>query len=354
MLRTFVHAAVLISMLLSFISSPVSAQSGLPEDGYAPDGDHAIQLSPLDESVFNKKPKFYFTNPYGATEFFIQVWAQGPPFETAYTLQGPGVCNDFYCYLLPTQKLKARTFEYSGEYTWKVQALVGGEWYSYPEQANFTVLSKGFNDTFSTEPLKWHTWNGDWTWNSVKGRMQTSGKIGEYSSLYHEEAFLNYEYTIRMKRKVEDHDISSIVFMGNPDPYQAAGLWNSGVYFSYTNDGEWTFWKVVDGVVPIAPAMNLADSINKFGWNVLKVRVYRPYVDLWINGRYLGWYEVTDVDGEFVGIDMKSTGHTGDTFLVDWATLVPIKFTAFAEHDPAMRLGLDPRPASEAEINGEE
>jgi len=340
MFRTIVHAAILLLILLSFIFNPVSAESELPEGGYTPDSDHAIPISPVDESVFNKKPKFYFTNPYGATEFFIQVWAQGPPFETAYTLQGSGVCNDFYCYLQPTQKLKVRSFEYSGIYTWKVQALVGGVWISYPEVATFTVLSKGFDNSFSTEPLKWHTWNGDWTWNPVKGRMQTSGKSGEYSSLYHEEAFINYEYTVRMKRKIEQY--SSIVFMGDPDPYQAPGRWYNGVYLSYTNDGDWSFWKVVDGIVPFAPEVHLTDAINEFGWNVLKVRVYRPYVDLWINGKYLGWYEVTDVAGEFVEINMWSTGHTGDLLLVDWATLVPIKFSAFAEHDPAMQLGIDP------------
>lgn len=357
MYKKCVLTAIAVQLLLLFIITPVAAEAEVPVangevnnesenlfqlDGYSPDNDHAFPISPNNESVFTKRPKFYFTNPYGATEFFIQVWEQDPPYGEVYTLQGPGVCNDFYCYLQPTQALKRRTIDYSGGYVWRVQALVGGVWYAYFEQAYFSVLSKGFNDSFSTESLKWHAWNGDWTWNSIKGRMETAGKFGEYSSLYHQEAFINYEYTVRLKRKIDDSHMSSIVFMGDPGPYMPKGHWYNGIYFSYVNTGQWSLWEVVEGGLPSSVGWHSDDAINKFGWNVLKVRVNRPYVDMWINDKYLGWYKTTTLDGEFVGIDMFSSGLSGDTFLVDWATMVPIHFSTFSEHDPAMRLTLNP------------
>jgi hypothetical protein len=347
MFRTCVQAVFVALIMLSFVFIPAVADQTLPVEetdsaaGYLPDNDHAYLISPVDENVYTRTPKYYFSRPVGATEYFIQVWSQGPPFESAYTIQGAGVCNDYYCYLQSLQKLKPRSMGYSGNYTWQIQALVGGVWYGFSEQATFTVLSKGFNDSFSVSPTKWHTWNGNWTWNQVKGRMQTPGKNEEYSSLYHQEAFLNYEYTVRMKRKVDDKYPNSIIVMGLPDPIGASGQWSDAVYFSYKNEGYWALWTVVGGVIPSSLTWHEEDVINEFGWNELKVRVYRPYVDLWINGKHLGWYEVTSVNGEYVGVDMYSTGVTDDKFLVDWATLVPIKFSAFGEHDRAMQLGQD-------------
>jgi len=341
MFRTIVHSVFVLMVLLSLALIPVSADTTPPEGGYSPDSDHAYPISPVDENVYTRRPKYYFSRPIGATEYFIQVWSQGPPFETAYTIQGPGVCNDYYCYLRSPLKLNPRSMGYSGNYTWKVQALVGGVWHGYDDQVTFTVLSKGFDDSFSVEPLKWHTWNGDWTWNAVKGRIQTFGTSGQYSSLYHEDAFLNYEYTVRMKRKMDNKYPNSIVVMGTPNPLQPSGQWSDAVYFSYKNEGYWALWSVVGGVLPSTLTWHEEGAINEFGWNELKVRVYRPYVDLWINGEYLGWYEVTDVDGEYVGIDMYSTGVTDDKFIVDWAKLVPIKFSAFAVHDPSMQLDSD-------------
>jgi len=361
----YLQLLVIVVLVLTFTVSPASAQteplgqlpaadeidlSGftvqpenfVPQAGAISAEALLMPISPEEEYIHTRTPKFYFTRDMNADRYRIIV--ESMEFgSTLYTFTDTGVCNAYYCYLQPPTKLNTRKFDDLGYYKWKVSARNKdtGEFGPYSIVSAFVVLGKGFKSEFTVNANKWQTWNGVWTLNTNKGRMQTEGVSWDYSSMYFEEGYYNFEYTVRMKRKLNQLNQNSIIINGAPYPMGPSGSWNDGIYFSYANNGDWLLMTRIGGDPTILKNWTVDPAINKYGWNELKVVVNRPYVDFWINGAYLGWYSISNPNGQLVGVGMVDGG-AGKSLLVDYARLTPIKFAPFAEHDPAMQLGLNP------------
>jgi len=356
---------MVIMLVLNFTVQPASAQSDLPgqlpaaeeidlsgftvqPENFVPQagaiGVEALlmPISPDEEYIHTRTPKFYFTRDMNADRYRIIVESVESG-GTLYTYTGAGVCNAYFCYLQPSTKLSTLKVDDAGYYHWGVMARDKdtGSWGPISLPAPFIVLGKGFKSEFVDNADKWLTWNGVWTLNTNKGRMQSNGVSGQYGSMYFNEGYYNYEYTVRMKRKTNVFSENSIILNGSPSPMSATAAWDDGIHFGYSNLGDWMLWTTVNGAHTILENWTLNSAIKKFGWNELRVVVNRPFVDLWINGTYLGWYQISTPNGALVGISMY-TGAADQALLVDYARLTPIKFAPFAEHDPAMQLGLDP------------
>jgi len=356
---------MIVMLVLTFTVSPASAQteplgqlptadeidlSGftvqpdnfVPQAGAISVDANAMPVSPVSEYVHTRLPKFYFVRDLNADRYRIVVHSLLLG-GTLYTYEDTGVCNTYYCYIQPPTKLNPIKFGDPGLYYWGVggRNKDTGLYGSISATAAFIVIAKGFNSDFSVNANKWQNWTGAWTLNTGKGRMQSQGISGKYASMYYQDGFFNYEFTVRMKRKTNVLDQNSIILTGNPSPASASGIWDDGIYFSYANFGDWILRTVSNGTITTLKDWTLNSAIKKFGWNELKVVVNQPYVDLWINGTYLGWYLMPASTAGLVGFGMTHGG-AGQELLVDYARLTPIKFAPFAEHDPAMQLGLDP------------
>lgn len=361
----FLQIIIVIMLVLSFTASPAAAESvplgqvPIPEEidlsgftvqpeNFVPQAGaigvdaQLIPISPEEEYIHTRTPKFFFTRDMNADRYRIIV-VSAELGGTLYTYTDKGVCSAYYCYLQPPTKLSTVKIDDVGYYQWGVTARDKdtGAWGPISTPAAFIVLGKGFQSEFTVNANKWHSWYGSWMLNTNNGRMQSEGVPGSYSSMYFEEGFYNFDYTVRMKRKTSVFSQNSIIINGNPGPMNVDGSWDDGIYFSYANNGDWFLMTRINGDPTILQEWTLNPAVNKYGWNELRVVVNRPFVDLWINGAYLGWFSMTTPNGPFVGLGMTSGG-VDQTLLVDYARLTPIKFAPFAEHDPAMQLGLDP------------
>jgi len=356
---------MIVMLVLTFTVSPASAQteplgqlptadeidlSGftvqpenfVPQAGAIGVDGVMMTISPKNEYIHNRVPRFYFTRDMNADRYRITVLsviAGG----TLYIYADKGVCNDYFCYIQPPTKLNTFKFNDPGYYAWGVEARNKdtGAFGPSSSMAEFVVLAKGFNNDFSVNANKWVTWYGSWTLNTGKGRVQSDGIGSKNSSQYYQDGFYDYEYSVRMKRKEGTLSDTSIILSGNPSPISSSGLWDDGIYFSYSNLGDWRLLSILNGSMTIIKNWTINSAIKKFGWNELKAVVNHPYVDLWINGTYLGWYTIPTNNPGLVGFSVTDgAGPAG--MLIDYARLTPIKFAPFAEHDPAMQLGLDP------------
>jgi len=159
--------------------------------------------------------------------------------------------------------------------------------------------------------------------------------------MYFTNWFTNFEYTVRMKRKVNAGNTNSLILWGKPGN-TPTHQWDSGIYFNYRNNGEISVWKMTGGG---SWTEEWSDTpvgvVVPYGWNELRVVAIYPYIDFWLNGTYLGYIESSPTT-YYVGFDAYTTGIADEKFMVDSAQATAIQFAPFTVHDPAMRLDLNP------------
>lgn len=307
-------------------------------------GQKVFPVSPVEEYVFTRTPKFYFTRDYWADRYEIEL----VDFYTSATVsifRGAGTCQDDYCYLQPDIRLKNYDyFESEGYYKWRVKARLGGEWETeYSDWAEFIVLSTGFKSTFDSNRNNWYDVSGEWT--LANGSLKTHGyQTDTWASVFQRHMFSSLQYTVVMKRKNNAPDSNSIIIAGNPYPLEmAAQTWNRGIYFQYNNNKLWSLWERYDNTWTPLVGWTYHSGIKPYDWNKLRISASEGYLDLWINGEYLGWvpYDGPVSSMGVVGIAMYRWDYEKEPLLVDKAKVKTLYFSPFATHDPAMQLGLD-------------
>ncbi len=302
-------------------------------------------ISPVSNFIYTKTPTYYFHRDYSASKYWLEVYDVFS-LEMVISMKAPATCSGNYCWLKPTTKLKILTQQSEhGFYSWRVTSKVKGVWQSPAPSAEFIVLSKGFYYDFSTAPSKWWEWNGDWDWIATKGVFTTFGNANSYNSVFHEALFKNYEYTARLKRTVTNWN-SNVLAMGFPGPETDNHRWYDGVYFGFNNGGYFWIFINQDGVLNKQDVVS-TNVIVPFGWNTIKITVMDPYVDFWINGTYIGWISIEDLDLELslVGVDMYAVSD-GGKLQVDWAQVISLTVLPTSVHDPAKELVLQSAPSS--------
>jgi len=363
----FTWTLLVVGVVLALTVSPVFAENTLPppdqssESPAGEEGGISVDALPLprspneDNLVYVKKPVFVFTRAQSATNYEVEVFNLNTSTVVGTFYVPTSSCDARYCRFTSPFKLKpGNYFGDTGVYGWRVRAKII-TWSDYSDYRGFIVLSPGFNATFDTWPAftNWQVWNAGWTYNAATGTIQSEGLTGHWSELMHIYYFKNdFEYTVRMKRKVEAIYPNAILIYGYPTPIDTDGGFDDGVYFQYTNGGAYGVWQNYNGSYTWLKYWTATDAIKPYKWNVLKVVAQSPYIDLYLNDTYLGWVEVTmPVAGGYVGIGMANGG-PGEPLLVDYAQVSAYYLQTQTERDPAMKLGGEPIPATEEEVSG--
>jgi hypothetical protein len=352
------------------VQSPDWQQFTVQPENYVPSPDlisidgMAEPISPVLDFVYNKRPTFYFKRDLSANKYRIEVYDYENT-TTVYTYAGSGTCTDYYCSLRPDTKLDKWTFWVDGEYGWRVQSRVGGVWQAWSGWAPFIVMSKGYFDSFTSYPWlfvgRWSSVqsNGfDWVLTSTKSMLKAPGATNWWSTVYAQDKFNNVDYTVRMKRKYNETNANAILIWADLFPASGTNELNDGIYFQYDNkywfDGKpnWSIWQMKDGAFTWIQSWTPSSAIIPFGWNEMRIVGQYPYVDLWINGTYIGWFQVDSYNNGVNAIASYAGTLPDGPLLVDWAKATAIPYGVTMTHDPSMQLGLDAGPATLEEVTG--
>ena len=315
---------------------PVEVHAG---PGPAPSPEH-----PVDSILYTKTPQFYFTERSGATRYHIEV-KNGYTGVVLYTFTGAPNCSSGFCSLKPDTKLKPTALKFlQGKYEWRVRAKVGGFWENYSDPATFVVISSGFSDTFNSSIGKWQAVTGDWQ-RVDKGYLKTGGVIGIGASALHKHYFHEFNYSVKMKRKLTDA-YQGVVVWGNPSSHVPQnGLWYSGVFFLIRNNQTYAIFQMKNGELTQLKGYTYSPSIAAYDWNTLRVEAGQPNLHFYINGEYHGFVTPTIENEGFVGvIAYKNDNTLKEPLLIDSAELVSSQpIFASLPLDPAMKQDLDPQ-----------
>lgn len=271
--------------------------------------------------VYTRTPTFVFTENPAATRYRVTVKNSFTD-AVLYTFKGAPVCSAGYCSLTPDYLLKYFDFSNNkGKYLWQVQARVGGAWESPSDFIGFSVVSPGFNNDFNTSVGKWQAVTGNWV-RTDKGHLKTPGVIGMEASVMHRNIFLDFDYSVTMKRKLTDATQGLIVW-GDPTSYVPQnGRWNSGVYFLYRSNQQYAIFQMKDGVLSTLKSYAFSSAIDGFGWNTLRVVADSPDLHFYINGEFLATVTPTIANEGYVGITAyKNNNALKEPLLVDLAVL---------------------------------
>jgi len=329
----------------------------LPEGSTSGD-DVSVDSTPLAPisyvDLFVKTPTFVFSKDAAAVKYKIEVWNAFTN-TLVYTVKTSGNCIVSECSVTPITPLK--NYVYTGGqglYKWRVtskHAVLG--WGDPSSFAYFYVNSSGFKSTFDVDTKKWLATWGDW-FRVDPGYLKTKGIAGEYASAMQKEWFADwYVYEVVMKRKVTvSSDIPSnrIYFLGFPDNNPSGG-WARGYEFYYYDDGYW-YLKLRNNGEITTIASGTSTAIKPYDWNKLTVFTDYPFIDIWINETWLGFYSISDdpvyYESGYVGVGGYNSG-VKSSLLVDRAKLkyqttfpYPFAMNADGTRDPAHELKLDP------------
>jgi hypothetical protein len=340
---TIIISALAVIMLLALPTAQVAANSDYqgpppPEavDMTVPDLSAANQVPALPEGeilldvapvplqpaggrwTYNKTPTFYFTKNLSATDYRIWVYDVRGTSKLLYIYDGAYTCGTAYCWMKPTTALKPWEYYKNGNYSWTVEALVGGTWYYYG-WANFLVISTGFDTQFTTDAGKWMVVNGTWSITS-KGYYKTNGLTGTNVSIMHKQYFDDegYVFEVRYKRKVETGTATRFYIDGEPHPLWGTNRWEHGYNFITWNTGAWDFGRDQSGSYTVLYS-GTSPNFEPLNWNTVKIWVRHDYIYVWLNGIYIGTFTAPLFDGGFVGIGMYEGSSDVSPLLIDYA-----------------------------------
>ena len=358
LLAVFVMLALTVSSVLAEAPLPPADQGGEPPaeeaSGISVDA-LPLPRSPINNNyVYVKKPVFIFTRAKNATSYEVEVFNESTDTVVGSFIVPTSSCDARYCRFTSPFKLKPYTWVgETGFYSWRVRAKILF-WSSYSAPAGFYVFSPGFNATFDTSPAftNWQAWSAGWTHDAATGTIQSEGWTDHWAELMHINYYENFEYTVRMKRKVNSNNSNAILIYGYPTPLDTDGGFDDGVYFQYNNDGQYSIWHNSNGTMTWIKDWTDSDAIKPYKWNVLKVEVQYPYVDLYLNDTYLGYVTLTTgLAGGYVAVAMYSAA-AGEPLLVDYAQVTAYYLQSQTVRDPAMNIGGEPIPATVEEVSG--
>lgn len=272
---------------------------------------------------YTKYPIYKFSEVAGATKYKIEVYdIVADPDVLLYTFKGPPDCEAGVCELSPTTTLKPLTILMNnGLYGWRVKAKTATGWdpiWSAP--AYFYTLKNGFNSDFSSLDKKWYPVYGNWNITSA-GYAKTKGEAFFVHSAIEKHIFTEfYTYEVQMKHKDDPDASNRVYFQAFPTPLDYEKGWANGYLFVYRNNQMWQIVQMVDGVFNVL-STGTSTYIKPYVWNKITVMTDDPYIDVWINENYLGYYNVgTSPNLGYVGFGAFSNGG-GESFLVDYAWL---------------------------------
>jgi len=327
---------VMLILVLPFGNAGAAAPADIGRDV-----DMIIDPEPLYpaqwDTVFDKTPKFSFTQYNEVTKYRIKVRNGYDESVEYYTFKGTARCVDFVCELTPDIALPAGVVTYQddmkGNYQWTVEAKEApGVWVPANGYVDFFLGTPGFNSQFSADKKGWVDLNGTWALNS-SGYLKNTGIAGEYTStLYKKRIYDDFTYTVNMKLKSVDNtkhfggiiiDGSGLLFDPPEYPTEKKVFW-TGTYIVYRNNQQAAIFVWEGSVITGGLPWQTCSSINPGGWNKIQVNTEGNTVEVSFNGTPCLTYShpaIEDNNGYIALTQYRYDTTVAEKMLVDWAKL---------------------------------
>jgi hypothetical protein len=180
-----------------------------------------------------------------------------------------------------------------------------------------------FHSSFNGISVPWIPASGNW--NTTQIHYSTIAQTDKVVSASYPVNFSNFIYEVRLKRFGKCETCPSRIYIrGTPSPLDSTNQWNSYYLFQYSNDGWYSVFKRIGGVVT-ALANWTESSLLVTGneWNVLRVAANGSSLSFYINDQLAWSGNDASLSSGMVGVGLYSD-NDWDTLAVDWAYLKPL------------------------------
>ena len=258
-------------------------------------------------------PTYTWTKAAGATRYQIQL-RKGT--EKIYKVALPaGKCGTSVCTTTPTQKLSP------GKYRWRVREQVDGVWQSWSTYKRFTIIRSRFNHNFNNNHPGWKTITGTWI-HINNAYYKSAGVADNWASIQYRNAYENGAFQARMKRTGCSSCSNGIIVRGESLPLASFSRWDRGYLLNYTNNGNFSIWRMEGGTETALVGWTTSSAINKDAWNVLKVVFSGSTLRFYINGTLVANISDSLYNKGYLGIGFyRDLESTGNRLLIDYAKL---------------------------------
>jgi hypothetical protein len=292
--------------------------------------DDAMPIYPRGKKT-DRTPTYRFTKANGATRYQIQL-REGIPIIYNVTVLS-GKCGVSDCKTTPKQKLS------NGVYRWRVREKVGGVWQSWSAFKRVEIISSEFNHNFNNSHPGWKTVTGAWSHINSKFYRGTTA-TDSWGTLQYKDKYKNGTFVVRMKRLGCSSCSSGIFVRGIPTPLAPFNRWDQGYLFNYTNNGNFSIWRMEGSSETALVGWTASPAIRKGKWNVLKVVFSGNTMKFYINGTLVANVSDSLYKRAFLGIGFyRDIDSTGNRLLIDNVKLTggfadPLPFEEVLEGQP--------------------
>ncbi len=212
-----------------------------------------------------------------------------------------------------------------GEYTWRVQAIVGSVWGPYSAYVDFYVVAAKSNNSFDSSAGLWSAVSGTWSVNG--GDYEGLAPPNRAGTIKHADTYTSVTLKVTMHRTAGGSDYANFIYVRGTPTLDTDGFWKYGYYFAYTNDNYFIIGKDLNGTFTPLTGW-ISHNVNSSQPVTLQIDANGSALRFSINGTPVMW----GLDGSL------SVGQVGVGYFRD-----PISFSHLevksAEVDPiAQRL----------------
>ncbi len=268
-----------------------------------------VMVAPRGATI-DTTPLYRWTRNNPATKYQLQVY-KGSTLVKDVVL-GSTVCSGYYCsYNQPTALSL-------GNYTAKVRAYIGSSWASYSKPIPFIVTTTGttFFSYFTSDAAGWSAVKG--TWGVSTGALKTPGIYYKTVSVVHSGRYTATDFAAILRRLNDASAANRLYVRGNSAAIDTDYGWTDGYLFQYANTGDFSIWKVVDGMYTALVGWTYSSAIHPYTWNTLDVKISGTAIKFYINGTLVASGSDPDLSAGQLGIGCFETV-TGAMFYVDYA-----------------------------------
>ncbi|HOZ37803.1 MAG TPA: M12 family metallo-peptidase [Anaerolineaceae bacterium] len=250
----------------------------------------------------------------GATKYQLQLLKESNIFVYSKEVS-TSACSSTICTYKSPSALPL------GTYTFRVRPFVNGAWAKYSDWKEFT---NGMFSDFSTQSYNWSSVTG--VWGLSANSYSSTGVPDKWASAVYKSNYSNFTLTTRFLRTpIRNSGYANIVyFRGNPTTLDSMSAWKNSYAIGLAQNGAFWIGKYVNGTFTFLTGDWIWTDRIVDGWNNIKVIAEGGFIDLYINGYYMGWvYDTTFTWGK-IGVGFyRSSTVTGDRMYFDFVKVTP-------------------------------
>ncbi|HJR79083.1 MAG TPA: hypothetical protein VJ821_03355 [Anaerolineales bacterium] len=269
-------------------------------------------------SIASSSPTYIWNRVDSATWYYL--WVDGPSGNVIKQwYQSSAVCGSSTCSVTPGINLN------SSSYRWWIQTWNPAGSGPWSGRMDFSIdnAGSGFNSQFNGSAAGWQAHLG--FWNIASGQWYTSpGVPDDWASTSYNGNFATLDFHTRLWRNGSTLS-TCLVVRGSPTPLSQGTGWDSGYFFCYSTDGDYSVWKVTEGSewYPALQDWTFSPSFNiGAAWNVLRVIADGGDLYFYVNGTLVWAGNESSLTSGRVGVQFFSLDPSvGEQLWADWATL---------------------------------